>query len=95
MNVWHLDEAVILARLIVWLIFAAGLIKTAVPERFRRLYPIKVNLLAMFSFGSHWQQEIAPEHVAAYRKSRRWFFGGITALLAVHYCNSHISNSSS
>ena len=83
MNVWHLDEAVILARLIVWLIFGAGLIITAVPEKVRRLYSIKVNLLAMLPVSSRWREEIAPEHVAAYRKSRRWFFGGMTALLAV------------
>jgi len=83
MNVWQLDEAVILARLIVFTIFVAGLIKTAVPERIRRLYSFKVNLLMIVPFSARWQHEIAPEHVDAYRKLRRWFFGGMTALLAV------------
>ena len=83
MNVWQLDEAVILARLIVFTIFVAGLIKTAVPERIRRLYSFKVNLLMIVPFSARWQHEIATEHVDAYRKLRRWFFGGMTALLAV------------
>lgn len=83
MNVWHVDEAIILARLIVFLIFMAGLIKTAVPERIRRLYSFKVNLLTIVPFGARWQKEIAPEHVDAYRKLRRWFFAGMTALLAL------------
>ena len=83
MNAYTLDRAVILPRLIVWIIFVAGMMKTAVPKRIGRLYSRKVNLLAMLPFSSRWQQEIAPEHVTVYRKSRRWFFGGMTALLAV------------
>ncbi len=83
MNAYTLDKAVILARLIVWLIFVAGLIKTAVPNRVRRLYPYRVNMLAILPFSTPWQKEIAPEHVDAYRKSRSWFFAGMTALLAV------------
>jgi hypothetical protein len=83
MSVWQLDRAVILARLIVWLIFVAGVMKTHVPRRIGRLYSIKVNLLAMLPFSARWQKEIAPEHVEVYRKSRRWYFVGMTALLAV------------
>jgi hypothetical protein len=83
MNVWLIDRVVVLARLIVWLIFVAGLMKTAVPKRIGRLYSIRVNLLAMLPFSSRWQQEIASEHVDTYRKFRRWCFAGMTALLAV------------
>jgi hypothetical protein len=83
MNVWMLDRAVVLARLIVWLIFVAGLIKTAVPNRILRLYSFRVKMLAILPFSTRWQKEIAPEHLEVYRKSRRWFFAGMTALLAV------------
>jgi hypothetical protein len=83
MNVWLIDRAVILARLIVWLIFLAGLMKTAVPKRILRLYPYRVKMLAILPFSTRWQQEIAPEHLEVYRKPRRWFFAGMTALLAV------------
>jgi hypothetical protein len=83
MNVWTLDKAVILSRLIVWLIFVAGMIKTAVPNRIRRLYSFRVNLLTILPFSARWQKEIAPEHLEVYRKPRRWFFVGMTALLAV------------
>jgi hypothetical protein len=83
MSVWQLDRAVILARLIVWLIFVAGILKTAVPNRIRRLYSARVNLLTIVPFSTRWQKEIAPEHVDAYRRSRRWYFVGMTALLAV------------
>ncbi len=85
MSVWLIDRAVILARLIVWLIFVAGLIKTAVPKRIGRLYSIRANLLAVLPFSSRWQQEIAPEHADTYRKFRRWCFAGMTALLAVSF----------
>src|SRR5579862_1406125 len=81
MNAYTLDKAVILSRLIVWLIFMAGLIKTAVPERIRRLYSFKVNLLTIVPFGTRWRQEIAPEHLEAYGRSRRWFFMGFAAIL--------------
>jgi hypothetical protein len=83
MNVWMLDRAVILARLIVWIIFVAGMIKTAVPKKILQLYSFRVNLLTILPFSARWQKEIAPEHVEVYRKPRRWFFAGMTALLAV------------
>ena len=82
MNVWTLDRAVILARLIVWIIFVAGMIKTAVPKKIGRLYSFRVNMLTILPFSARWQKEIAPEHLAVYRKPRRWFFAGMTALLA-------------
>jgi hypothetical protein len=83
MDVWLLDRAVILARLIVWLIFAAGLMITAVPNKIGRLYSIRVNLITILPFSARWKQEIAPEHLEVYRKFRRWCFVGLTALLAV------------
>jgi hypothetical protein len=83
MNVWMLDRAVILARLIVWIIFVAGLMITAVPKRIRELYSFRANMLSIVPFSARWQKEIAPEHVDVYRKSRRWFFAGMTALLAM------------
>jgi hypothetical protein len=83
MSVWQLDRAVILARLIVLVIVMAGIVKTAVPNRIRRLYSARVNLLTIVPFSTRWQKEIALEHVDAYRKSRRWYFVGMTALLAV------------
>jgi hypothetical protein len=83
MNAWTLDKALILSRLIVWLIFAAGLIKTAVPNRILRLYPYRVNVRAIMPFSTRWQQDIAAEHLEAYRRLRRWIFGGLAAILTV------------
>lgn len=83
MNAYTLDRAVILARLIVWLILIAGMIKTAVPNRILRLYPYRVNMLTILPFSARWQQEIAPEHLEAYGRSRRWIFAGFATVLAV------------
>jgi hypothetical protein len=83
MNAYTLDKAVILSRLVICLIFFAGMIKTAVPNRVLRLYPHRVNMLAILPFSTRWQQEIGPEHLEAYGRFRRWFFGGSAAILAV------------
>jgi hypothetical protein len=83
MNAYTLDKAVILSRLIVWLILTAGLIKTNVPNRIRRLYSTRVNMQSTWPFSTQWQKEIAPEHLEAYGKFRRWVFGGFAAILTV------------
>ena len=83
MNAYTLDRAVLLAPLIVYLIYAVGMMKTAVPNRILRLYPFRVNMLSILPFSTRWQKEIAPEHVDAYRKFRRWSFAGLTAFLVV------------
>jgi hypothetical protein len=83
MNVYLLDRAVLLIPLIVYLVFAVGLMKTAVPKRIGRLYPYRVNMLSILPFSTRWQKEIAPEHLDAYRKNRRWALAGFTAVLAV------------
>jgi hypothetical protein len=83
MNAYTLDRAVLLTPLIVYLIYAAGMIKTNVPNRIRRLYPFRVNMWSILPFSTRWQKEIAPEDVDAYRKFRRWSFAGLTAILVV------------
>jgi hypothetical protein len=83
MNAYTLDRAVILIPLIVFLIYCAGMIKLAVPNRILRLYPFRVRVLAILPFSTRWRQEIAPEHVAAYRKARSWSFAGLVAFLVV------------
>jgi hypothetical protein len=83
MNVYTIDRAVLLTPLIVSLIYFAGMIKTAVPNRIRRLYPFRVNMDSILPFSTRWQKEIAPENLDAFRKFRRWSFAGLTAVLVV------------
>jgi hypothetical protein len=40
-------------------------------------------MLTILPFSTRWQREIAPEHLEAYGKARRWIFGGSAAILAV------------
>jgi hypothetical protein len=83
MNAYTLDRAVLLTPLIVSLIYFAGMIKTAVPSRIRRLYPFRVNMGSILPFSTRWQKEIAPEDIDAFGKFRRWSFAGLTAVLVV------------
>ncbi|MGB8685531.1 MAG: hypothetical protein WCD12_21815 [Candidatus Binatus sp.] len=68
---------------VLFLVFLVGLTKTAPPNKIRRLYSVRVNLLSFLPFNTRWQHEIAPEHLDAFRKSRRWFFAFLTATFAV------------
>jgi hypothetical protein len=83
MNAYTLDKAVLLSRLIVWLILVVGLTRTVVPNAVRRLYPFRVNMMATLPFSTRWRQEIAAEHLEAYGRYRRWWFGGFATILVV------------
>jgi hypothetical protein len=78
-----LDAVDLLAMPVLFLVFMVGLLKTGPPNKVRRLYSAKVNLLSFLPFSTRWQREIAPEHLVAYRKSRRWWFAFFAATLAV------------
>lgn len=83
MNIYLLDRAVLLILPIVYLVYVVGVMKTAVPRRIRRLYPYRVNWLSIVPFSTRWQKRIAPEHVDAYRKQRKWVFAGLMTILTV------------
>ena len=82
MNVFILDRVVLLILPTVSVVFAVVYMTTGVPKKIGRLYSFRVNMLAMLPFSTRWQREVAPEHVDAYRRQRRWHVAGLAAIAA-------------
>jgi hypothetical protein len=80
-----LDLVDALSTTVLFLIFVVGLVKIGVPNRIRRLYSVRVNLLSMLPFTARWQKEVASEHIESYKKTRRWYFYFLIAVFAVTF----------
>lgn len=66
-----------------FLISVVGSLMTGPTNAVRRLYSVKVNLLSALPFTTIWEKEVAPKHLGAYRRSQRWDFTFLIAILAV------------
>ncbi len=77
-----IDEVALLSNPVLFLGFLLFLWRSAKTDPLRA-YPFRVVVLSSLPFGTRWREEVAPEHVEVIRKSRRWFFLFLLAVLAV------------
>lgn len=76
------DEVVLLSNPVLFLGFLLFLWRSAKTDALK-VYPFRVAVLSSLPCSTRWREEVAPEHVEAIRKSRRWLFLFLMAILAV------------
>ena len=77
-----IDEVVLLSNPVLFLGFLLFLWRSAKTDP-PRVYPFRVEVLAILPWSTRWREEVAPEHMEAIRKFRRGLFLFLIAILAV------------